>query len=471
MIYLDDVDFLSTPHHQKCASDFVSSKQKSIQGVGLSFSCPFVWQKLPLLYTTARDLVTKDETDRYSRLLYEAAVFNCDLSKVNEKKQSDKMSVQSDHLDELARMMPFIMTTTTAKSSLEKQNCKDGVVSEDSDADAYIVDRQKNTFGIVDVKHGTDCPEEALRQAFSSSTNVALSLINRGITWEDICVPIFVSTGHLVQFALTCVLQPSFPYMITLTKNLDLLNANDRLEAAKQLQIINKLSQHNLTTNCTLHHTLKISRRYYHLKTAEDIFKTRRSFDKSLFHMFSLLESLYHESTRQFVLFPLTYRTGSKSFAGGALVFPKLSEHRIGLPEDAELRGRLLGEFRKAAVAFHDRNVVHMDFYPSNLMWKVNGNGTLDVKVIDWDAAHELNEALQSYTLERLSETNRYKLCNNPHTAISNLDLVFLDILEYNQENLLLCSREKSTLDKTFKSLCESFNLDESLGDLKIGIN
>lgn len=442
-----------------------------MQGVGLSFSRPFAWQKLPSPYQIARSMVSDEDILRYSVVLYGAVVCNCDLSKINEKKVGTgrKGVVQIDHLDELARFMSFIKTTTARKSSLEDQNCKDGVATPTSDADAYIENTRGDVIGISDVKHSTDSPEEPLRQAFSASTNVALARIKQGVPWADVCVPIFVSNGRLMQFALTCILQPSFPYMITLTKNLDLLDDNDRLEAAKQLQIIFRLSESDQPLGSSRCITMKLSRRYYYLKEATAIFQIcHNNLQLSLFRMFNLLEKLCHKSTEKFVLFPLTYRTGSKSFINDALVFSNLTTHRIGLPDDLLLRKQLICEFRTAAVAFHNQGVVHMDFYPSNIMWKQNTDGTLDIKVIDWDAVHQMGEIMERSTRERLSRTNRYKLSGSPLTANSNLDLVLLDILEANHENHLLHSCDKLTLDTTFKSLCEKFKLDEELLTLSI---
>ena len=49
-----------------------------------------------------------------------------------------------------------------------------------------------------------------------------------------------------------------------------------------------------------------------------------------------------------------------------------------------------------------------MDLYPSNIMWRLTDGGELDIKLIDWDAAHFVGEKFRSPMLTRLPTHVRF---------------------------------------------------------------
>ena len=97
-----------------------------------------------------------------------------------------------------------------------------------------------------------------------------------------------------------------------------------------------------------------------------------------------------------------------------------------------------------------------MDFYPSNIMWRQASDGTIDLKVIDWDAAHLIDEPFGDTVRERLANTHRLKLCPPDASlrALPNVDSVLLDVLKANQADFRLQSDRKDELDSTFRELC-----------------
>ena len=47
---------------------------------------------------------------------------------------------------------------------------------------------------------------------------------------------------------------------------------------------------------------------------------------------------------------------------------------------------------RTAFAAIHAAGVIHGDAYLSNILYRVAGNGEVEVQVIDWDTSHRLEE-------------------------------------------------------------------------------
>ncbi len=52
----------------------------------------------------------------------------------------------------------------------------------------------------------------------------------------------------------------------------------------------------------------------------------------------------------------------------------------------------------------HQAGVVHLDLFPSNIMWKFEGEGTkIEVKLIDFDAAHSISKNFTAAIINILS--------------------------------------------------------------------
>eukprot|EP00039_Didymoeca_costata_P016417 m.294980 g.294980 ORF g.294980 m.294980 type:complete len:154 (+) comp16392_c0_seq4:5-466(+) len=112
--------------------------------------------------------------------------------------------------------------------------------------------------------------------------------------------------------------------------------------------------------------------------------------------------------------------------------------------------------------------VVHMDFYPSNIMWAAKDDGSFDIKIIDWDAAHRESENFSELTQNRITKFDRYH-GSLPGKASKEHDLFFLQILQFYQTNEALWSTDKETLDTAFTTACKLFQQgkDVDSNDLK----
>jgi hypothetical protein len=469
-----------------------------MRGVGLTFSRPFAWQVLPMAYQRALQVVSAERVGQLASALREATLCLQDLSIVHETKGAG-LRVQHDHLDRLGDCLTCLATTTDGKNerTLQAVGCGVGVATPQSAADGYLygksmqvppsgaaaappsaADSDRIVRGVWEVKHSTDSPEESLRQAFSESTNIALAHVRAGVPAREVCVPIVSSNGRLIQFAVCTMLPPAFPYLVPVTKALDLCDDADRSAAATQLGIIEGMCKTRPTASAPPPHRLPVSltpfglsRSDFHLKPSRAVFLSRASLDQSLVHMFSVMELLWRSSdaTRASVLFPITFRCGHAD-GDDALVFEQLSSHRIGLPADARTRARLLEHIQSALHGFHQSGVVHMDFYPSNLMWKLSdADGSIDLQVIDWDAAHRVNEPLSEPVRQRLASTWRAQVLGGPILeARPELDTVLLRVLQDSESDVGLQSAIKTELDESFQQACQRYVLARDLARLNM---
>lgn len=464
---------IPTPSNQHPASDFVSSKETRMVGVGASFSFPFDWQARPGIYDEACRATSEDRVSQLSSFLSSSILTHVDLSIVHEKKKSvdTLLNVQWGHLMKVATLLNrssaflHVNNSPNTSYSLKDLFCEEGIANPGSVPDSFFFRQIPNSrsqlpgipCGLWEVKHSTDSPDVSLRQAFSESTNIAMSHIRAGVAARDVCVPIVSSNGRLIQFALCAMLPPSFPYLVMLTKVLDMSDGRDRKEAAMQLCAIEEMCKKSQVLNAPSGVRFGLSPLSFHLKLTKFIFTTRDTLDQSLLHMFSLLERLCGPEQKKFVLFPLTFRFGEKP-EDDALIFEKLDDYRIGLPPDEEARASLLRLIEKAMLGFHECRVVHMDFYPSNIMWRQRSDGAFDLKIIDWDAAHLFDEPYSEAVRDRLEDSKRLALSQEGRDrAHPVVDSVLFDILMAYQTDVRLQSAQKLELDKTFRELCLTY--------------
>ena len=299
--------------------------------------------------------------------------------------QQRYLLTQGGHLDRIGGTIPGFQSSTTKNYSLNDLGCTDGIATAISVPDAWISNSETGWVRCIwEVKHGTDTPAESLRQGFSEATNVALTLLRKGVDVSDICVPVISSNGRLFQFAETAMLEPAQPYLRVITKVLDIFDVNDREVAARTLTQITHFCQEELSTKTTTTGKEVELRRptdssQYFLKDLTCFFQVCNCIHvslllvdvhekllvqvydcihASLLHMFSILEVLYNNSTtKQYVVYPLTIITADPGPAGkidDQLLFPFLHDYHIGLPKEKEVRKKFLDAVETAMKAFHE---------------------------------------------------------------------------------------------------------------------
>ena len=170
-------------------------------------------------------------------------------------------------------------------------------------------------------------------------------------------------------------------------------------------------------------------------------------------HLFHTLEV----DSREFILFPICIRTEGKALFKSQIVFPRLEEDiwHIGLPSTEVLRYHYLSTLRDALQKIHSVGVVHLDFYLSNIMWRINPNDSdkVLIKIIDWDSAHFATEPLEVTVTNRLY-IGRSILASQCGSGLPfGYDDSLLNIIVDEIENEILQMRTKAELDENFKKL------------------
>jgi serine/threonine protein kinase len=110
---------------------------------------------------------------------------------------------------------------------------------------------------------------------------------------------------------------------------------------------------------------------------------------------------------------PLGY--GEIKFTGqtnteGAIVFNNIMQagYVMGVPPDQDDYNSFLLALESLVHQIHACGVIHMDLYPSNILWAKVG-GTIKVRIIDWDAASFRNQPLPEKMQDRLKSKMFYK--------------------------------------------------------------
>jgi hypothetical protein len=408
------------------------------------------------------------------------------LTKVHEtggKVAATVQRVQSHHLDPLSVALGANWQTSTRKKrSLEQLGCPAGVAKDTSVPDGWgwrqlepAADEEYVVGCLLEAKNSASSPVPALRQAFAESTNVALRQRQLGVACADVCVPLFATTGQLVQFGVTRMLEPAFPYLVVVSKVLDLQDAADLQEAARLLAAMKTLCDTTLRRDPAWRYDsdqLAISTTAYYRKPLSVVFPVYKDLDRSLTHMMRVVSKLRdNPGAAQYVVGPITmYKAaaGNAEFPEEYLVFEHLGplSFTIGLPTSPCLVDAYLAEVRTAMTAIHAADVVHLDFYPSNFMWRKVDQTTVEVKIIDWDSAHDVRMGdFTPLTLDRMQNlAHRRDLVAEADGDPKAWDRTLLEVLEWastqEQWRRNLQTSNKRELDKQFKA-CIFAYIDE----------
>ena len=101
----------------------------------------------------------------------------------------------------------------------------------------------------------------------------------------------------------------------------------------------------------------------------------------------------------------------------------------------------------------HAAGVLHLDLYPSNIMWSKVG-AEFSVVIIDWDSAHFIGEILPDLVRGRLRQRALYLMGAEPPTeAIETLDTSLICLLHKWRHEETLKTELKNGLDAAFNDL------------------
>lgn len=357
----------------RCASDMTASNCKPFGGVGFVNHCPFfdptdveecprkqkLWAVFNILVEDIEKHLQGATVADIARQLSMRILVHNDLSKVSETKASEgslgkNRSVQNHHLDGIRDIPIFkdILRTST-RSSLTDLQCPVGVASGASVPDGIFKDADGICRGILEVKHNTDTPAEAVRQGASEGTNVAMSHLARSVHVDNVLVPVVGSNGYLMQFGAVIMLKPSFPVFFMISHVLDLTRDADLLDAARLLCCIKILVSQPLSNRRTDEaaavdrtltpsfdnvRTMTLSSAAYHCKKLSDFFAITGNVQSSLFHYFKVMERLHKSiQCRKFIVFPICVRECNDSQDETLIVFPKLDKSIVRTKDSKQI--------------------------------------------------------------------------------------------------------------------------------------
>lgn len=390
--------------------------------------------------------------------------------------------------------VPFLGIHANGQKTFTTRNLGTGIAEGRSYNDFHnsIGDSDSAVYtGVLENKGAEGSILGAVSQAVASSTNMQISLLQRGLPRERCVIPVVGNTGLCMVFGVSIVLYPSFPTFIPLSKRLDLSDPYERKVAAAYLKKANDWAQAlgkevlNLPSahiGAALPATIALDTSAYFVKVINaDVYE--RGFglfsddahhlciQSGLVHMVEALNRLYESSSaRQYVEFPLAVRTPD-SGKGGCdkyeviyrnlvrLGFRTGAPHRIHHPKQYDSFVEVL---KKAVAAVWEAGVIHGDMYISNVMYKVSECGAVDIKIVDWDAAHCIDEGdFSEKAKARLSDffEDPEAVSFSKRHDESFVEALAQDITMVVDEEIWndLASDDKKKMDSAFKALLFSY--------------
>ncbi len=374
------------------------------------------------------------------------------------------------------------------QTRMKTRGIVEGIVSNSSYEDAYlqIGDRY---LAVIEFKGPGTAIYATVAQAAAYGTNYAITLLNKGLPPEYCIVPVIASNGVTIIFGATIILQNTYPTYIPISKHLDLSNSYESKIAAAFLQRIashckfieekikgplpTPITQMELQINDELwvktinHVVYECGLGLFHTDDTDPHF-----LGSGLRHMFTVLNRVYnHLPSRPFAEYPISIRTPDKRAIGETthsrdnksfyqLIYRNLSKsgYKIGTPNPFLQEGvfdKFVIALKYAVSQIHEAGVIHCDLYLSNVMWKyVPSTQTVDIKIIDWDCSHTLDEGHFHPNIE--SRLKSY-LRREPTFGVEH-DLQYLKIFElpknqYVDDWTYLASNEKAEVDQAFRNL------------------
>eukprot|EP01033_Poteriospumella_lacustris_P014780 gene14781-10571_t len=138
---------------------------------------------------------------------------------------------------------------------------------------------------------------------------------------------------------------------------------------------------------------------------------------QSLYEVYQRL----HDGQVEAAVLPVAIKSGllnvRQYMKHDAFLFPLLSnEFRMGLPLDDDDHAKYLKALRDAYKKMHAAGVVHLDGYPSNILWK-KADDTIVIKFVDFDVASRVNCAFDSNIHGLLTKPEFASSCYYWHEA------------------------------------------------------
>ena len=204
------------------------------------------------------------------------------------------------------------------------------------------------------------------------------------------------SNGHLYQFGFVTFLYPSFPVLHLTSNVLDSMDSDGNKAIAHHLYIFREACAAQDTQLRKVHIVegkifFALDSKAFYQKPISKVFRRCASHLQSVLNLYKIFQRLYDHGYEEAVL-PVAVRSGvldeKQYLSNDYLVFPMLSdEFRMGMPLDDGDFQDYLDALTRAYKRMHSCGVIHLDGYPSNILWKKVSSGEIVIRFVDLDVA------------------------------------------------------------------------------------
>ena len=324
-----------------------------------------------------------------------------------------------------------------------------GVVSQSSRGD-HMFTWGRFALGSLENKGAEGSVMAATSQAAAAGSNMAMALLRKGVPSSECIIPVVGNTGLAMLFGVVSLLPPSFPIFTPLSKILDISDSKERRVAAAHLQLIREHVYHlgpqvarytrpvppptKMALTCDGIHVKLMNMPVFERGLGLFANQPNNPHDigPGMLHMVEALNRLHADANaRQYVVFPLSIRTPNDELGFYEILYPDLGQQHyiIGCPDrqsDQDCFQLYCDRLFEAVSAVHNAGVIHSDLYPSNIMWRHEEDGTISIKLIDWDASHRIEEG---QFCPRAETRLRERFGGNPCFSVDH-DLRYLQVLK-----------------------------------------
>lgn len=322
---------------------------------------------------------------------------------------------------------------------------------------------------IREFKGSSSSCQVALPQAFTEAANVCAHLVQLGVRAEQAIVPVDVVAGGMIQFAACFMADGTLPLPLVLSEPLNigslrgarvaeryLLKAKSHMESLMQLLLLITTPPAPVPAErfLLIPDSVFVKPGCINIDTfgpvkvkEPDPYKAEklRAWIVNMHHIFGCL---YESEARVNVCFPLGFCLRvllppyhPESCTG--MFFPDLTKssnlnplgkYTMQAPIGRSLLFKFTAALRTFVAAIHSVNVVHGDLYPSNIFWRLAGDGDVHIRVIDWDTAfflrHEKGD-VPSQLAELWRHSYKWSAQYQRSHDARDLDNFMVGVLEY----------------------------------------
>ena len=351
-------------------------------------------------------------------------------------------------------------------------------------------------LGVYELKDMSKAPIEQAGQGFASGANIALRQMALGLNYSKIAVPLVLTNGQLYIFAVVSLLD-FIPVFHILSDVLDASSASQLPRIIRLLSVMKtfilrqgRMLQDILSLHCEPQNfpaLLPFDGGKYFLKLKTQVFNRFAPLHPefgALPLLWDIFEALSDVDGVEKALGYGEFMFANQKSTTVAIIFNNLypDGYMMGVPVNDVQYKAFLETLESLVHQIHSHGVIHVDLYPSNILW-VEVEGKIKVRIVDWDGATFVNERFPESML------NRFRLCPDRYflggstTATPKNDawhlFILSDLCESQRERLqgstasdaskvnsayLDCISEKnrrlgSELDPAFTAWYESFLL------------